>query len=377
MVSLTGALKGSVCVLTIFLCVPRPAPGQEEPSSSQPHLSGPSGSFRHRITRHPMEVVEIPDVITLKDGARIEAYFLNVYGDWYVFYVKETETSWLREELPRSEIASVEELQYLDRDPVSPRRIVAARKQPVPKEDLLSGVFTAAQGRHVKWEITFESEIDLYAAWSEDATDYGRVIIQSKSVRRADGVRLSHRAEARARYYLYAPHTVNNEDWVLLVSDAIQKATEYGSEKSLSTLPVPDETFILYFSPERDTFRLAWSNLGGWTWAALTQLSFRRVAAPPDAPKSETEKMPPRKRAEERLIPIRSPGARQILADHRYQPAYSFAAQAPRLEKNARQWRGDRGGWKTQHFRSRAWGRAVNSPPEKSFVARAERSPLR
>ena len=299
-------------------------------------------------------MVGVPDVIRLKDGSEIEAYFLNVYRDWYVFYIKETETSWLREEVPRSEIASVEEYQYLDEDPLAPRKIVAARKQPAAKEDRLSGVFTATQGRHIKWRITFESEIDLYAAWSEDATDYGRVIVESKSDARSSATRLTHRAEARGRYYLYAPHTVNNEDWVLIIAGAIQKATQYGSEKTLSTNTVPDETFILYFSPEKDTFRLAWSNLGGWTWAALTRLSFRRV---PDPRRNETEETPPRTHAEERLIPIHSPGDQQILAHHRYQPAYSDLAQAPRPGKRAAGRRAGLGGWKTQQFRSRAWGR--------------------
>src|SRR6058998_3747000 len=69
-----------------------------------PRLGGETGKSRYRIARGPSEEVQVPDVITLKDGRKLEAYFLNIYGDSFVFYVKETERSWLREVASRSDI---------------------------------------------------------------------------------------------------------------------------------------------------------------------------------------------------------------------------------------------------------------------------------
>ena len=113
--------------------------GNGQSLSDDPRLGSETGKLRYRISRGPAEEVEVPDVITLKNGKKLEAYFLNIYGDSFVFYVKETERSWLREVVSRSEIGAVDFHQYLDQDPVAPAKIEPATKQPALKDDFLSG----------------------------------------------------------------------------------------------------------------------------------------------------------------------------------------------------------------------------------------------
>jgi len=279
-----------------------------EPVPGSGHLYDASGRLRYRIARHSSEVVDVPDVITLKDGSKLEAYFLHVYRDWFVFYLKETETSWVREEIPRSEVKAVDAYQYLPEDPTSPRQIVAAAKQPVPKEAVLAGVF-AAESRNSRWRLTFRSRIDRHAGWSEDATDYGEVTIESSFSQRAGGKLLSRRTEARAGYNLYRPGTVRNDEWVLVLFDIVQRESDQeGREITLGTTLVSDETFILYFSPQEDAFRLAWSNLGGWTWASLTGIRFERAAEDEVEPS-----VAPKRRAHPTPFLPRAGAAQQIL----------------------------------------------------------------
>jgi hypothetical protein len=124
--------------------------------------------------------------LTLKGGQRVEAYFLNVYGDRLVYYVKETDRSWLREETLRSEVETIDFQQYLDKDPVAPRKVERARKQPARKLDLLSGVFRGQIGRDTYWTLSFQSELDKYLEFSEDATDYGTIEIETSYLQRVE-----------------------------------------------------------------------------------------------------------------------------------------------------------------------------------------------
>lgn len=267
--------------------------GSAQSLGDDPRLGGETGKFRYRITRRASEEVEVPDVITLKDGRKLEAYFLNIYRDSFVFYVKETERSWLREVASRSDIAAVDFHQYLEKDPVAPKKIAAAVKQPVPKDDFLSGVFTGAQGRYTRWKATFQSEADKRVDSSEDATDYGTVELESVFHQRVGQSSRSHEVHRRGKYYLYAPGTVNNQEWVLVLSEVLEsEADKAGLETSLFTTYIPDETLILYFSPERDSFRLQWSNLGAWTWSSITQVNFQRVSDEGQPPFKATS--PPR-----------------------------------------------------------------------------------
>ena len=239
-----------------------------------PRLVDPRGQSRYRVVRSANEAVEVPDVVTLKNGVKLEAYFLQVYGSWLVFYVKETDRSWLKEEVPRSEVTGIEFHQYLERDPVEPKVIERAKKQPVRKEDVLSGVFTAKEGSHSTWRLTFLSEIDAVRDFAEDSTDYGTVEFESRSLRK---VGRTSEVRGEASYFLYAPNTVNNKDWVLVLSEIVHTEVERGRTVTLSTSSLPDETFILRFGPDRKTFELEWSNLGNWTWGALVDKRFQKT----------------------------------------------------------------------------------------------------
>jgi hypothetical protein len=87
----------------------------------------------------------------------------------------------------------------------------------------------------------------------------------------------AHESRAEGRYHLYAPGSVNNDEWVLALSNILVSETDHGRDTSISAGVVSDETLILYFSPERGSFRLAWSNVGSWTWASIVGITFERV----------------------------------------------------------------------------------------------------
>lgn len=262
-----------------------PRTGSPYESLRDPRLGGEKGKLRYRVARSPYECVETPDVVVLKDGTELEAYFLEAYGDWLVFYVKETATSWVKEEIPRAYVEKIDFWQYLPRDPIEPPSIEPARKQPVPKEEVLAGVFEGASGRATRWRISFRSTVDAHRDHSEDATEYGEVEVRSDSSQDLGGIRYAHGTRAEGRYFLYAPGTVNNREWVLVLSEIVHSTIERSPEAGFSTERIPDETFILRFDPGKDSFRLAWSNVGNWSWTSLVGVRFERVAeASPKAP---------------------------------------------------------------------------------------------
>ncbi|MGQ9589697.1 MAG: hypothetical protein ACUVYA_05310 [Planctomycetota bacterium] len=259
-------------------------------SLRDPRLGGEKGKLRYRVARSPYERVQTPDVVVLKDGTELEAYFLEAYGDWFVFYVKETANSWLKEEIPRAYVEKVDFGQYLPRDPIEPPSIEPARKQPVPKEEVLAGVFEGSSGRATRWRISFRSEIDAHRDHAEDATEYGEVEVRSDSCQELGGTRYAHGTRAEGRYFLYAPGTVNNREWVLVLSDIVHSTIERSPEAGFFTERIADETFILRFDREEDAFRLEWSNLGNWSWVSLVGVRFERAAEA--SPK--TPELPPR-----------------------------------------------------------------------------------
>jgi hypothetical protein len=276
--------RGFALVLGLGLIVGT-AWGEEAPDDSwkdNPRIGGAQGMLRYRIARAPYEFVETPDVVTLKDGTKLEAYFLQTYGDWFVFYVKETGQSWLKEEVPRALVARVDFDQYLERDPVEPRVIERAKKQPVPKDEILAGTFTARRGRFSTWRMTFRSEVDKQRPHSEDATEYGIFEVESHSDQSTATSRFEHKTRSSGKYFLYAPGTVNNKDWVLVLAEVVQSEVDKGKDIVVFTDTMADETMIIDFSDEADAFRLEWSNLGGWSWTSLVDLRFRRESEPSD-----------------------------------------------------------------------------------------------
>ena len=272
-------------------------PADEADPLRDPRLGGSPGRLRYRVVRSPTEEVPTPSVLTLDNGTRLEAYFLETYGDWFVFYVKEGGTSWLKEELPRARVTSVNLDSYLPQDPIQPKRIEAAEKQPVPKDDILHGVFTAARGRRqpIDFRLSFTSETDKIGEFVEDATDFGVVEVESRTRDKTWNPERSHAVRGMGRYHLYAPGSVNNSDWVLVLSQVVQYEKDLqGRETVLTTSSILDETFIVRFDPEKESFRLEWSTVGEWTWGSLLGMTFTRRDETEPAPRPRTDPRAPR-----------------------------------------------------------------------------------
>lgn len=283
-------------------------------SLQDPRLGGAKGRLRYRVVRAPYELVETPDVVVLRDGTELEAYFLEAYGDWLVFYVKESANSWVKEEIPRSYVERIDFEQYLTRDPIEPPSIERARKQPVAKEEILSGAFEGSRGRFTRWKIVFRSEIDTYSNHTEDATEYGEFEVRSDRCQDIDGTRYAHGTRAFGRYSLYAPGTVNNRDWVLVLSEVVYSRIDRSPEAGFATERLPDESFVVRFGPEKDSFQLDWSTLGHGSWSALVGIPFERSpSAEPSKtaePRSKDTKIPSPPPA-----PLRRDSGRDLVAD--------------------------------------------------------------
>lgn len=251
-------------------------------AGAQGGAPGPSSGKRYLIARGPNEFVPPPDILILDDGSRIEAHFLAFYGERAVYFVEEGDRFWTRREVPRARVTLVERGQYLERDPLEPLSIRKSTKQPVPKREVLSGVFTGLQGRHTHWRIAFHSELNKLSDSAEDATELGRFHLRSTFEKTA-GERFSHEVLATGNYHLYAPGTVRNEDWLLVLTDIVESDRNHAPEQSYSTRTLPYEALMVSFSPDQETFRLAWSTIGESAWAAITQVEFRRLPSAPRA----------------------------------------------------------------------------------------------
>src|SRR4030095_15855210 len=127
------------------------------------------------------------------------------------------------------------------------------------KDDILHGDFTATRGRRqpIDFRITFTSETDKVGEFVEDATDSGVLEIQSRTRDKSWTPERSHAVRGMRRYHLYAPGSVNNSDWVLVLSQMVQyEKDQEGRETTLTTSSILDETFIVRFDTEKDSFWL-------------------------------------------------------------------------------------------------------------------------
>ncbi len=233
-------------------------------------------AFRSRIYRSSGEETPVPDVLVLKNGRKIEAYFLQAYANRLVFYFKENARSFVREEIPRSMVASVLYGQYLDRDPNEPRLIERARKQPVPKKDVLAGRYRGAQDRFTTWRAVFHSETNKPLPYAEDATEYGTFVIESG---RALPSGYANETWSMGRYSLFAPKTVNNEEWVLELTEVTHSERDRTDHVSWFSGAIQDDILIVEFSPHGG-FRLHWSNLSAGAWTTLPQVEFHPAGGP-------------------------------------------------------------------------------------------------
>jgi hypothetical protein len=210
------------------------------------------------------------------------------------------ERVWRRQVVPPSEVKGVEFGRHLDRDPVGEPVVRRASKQPVVKEDVLAGVFHGQRGRFTHWRLTFQSDVDKMGSYSEDATEFGRFTAEStysQPISDRNAERMAHTTSATGSYHLYRPNTIRNEDWVLVMTDVIQRETDYGRHRSLEQRTVLNEAFIVTFEDDSDhgrgaaSLRLEWANIGSSLWSALTQVRFRRprdLPSPPEQRKTRS-----------------------------------------------------------------------------------------
>ncbi len=228
-------------------------------------------TYRSRVRRGLYEETPVPDVLVLEDGRRVEAYFLQAYGDRFVYYEKEGDRVWGRAAIPRSHVRTVLRGEYLERDPVAPAIRIGA-KQPVRKSDVLSGSFSGKQDRWTTWRFRFYSESHKPGTYTEDATEFGSFVLESWRERGP------YRGStwSTGTYFLYAPRTVNNEDWVLVLEEISHVERDRTDHRSWLTGSVPNDTLIVKFSADGDRFGLLWSNLSSGTWSALPQVEFQR-----------------------------------------------------------------------------------------------------
>ena len=262
-------------------------------------------TYRSRVVRGWNEEVPRPDVLVLTDGTEIEAYFLQAYRQRVVYYEKESQRSWIRAELPRSRIALVRYGEYLDKDPAGPV-IRVARKQPTAKRNVLAGSFTGHQDDDTVWTMTFHSESHKPAARGEDAVEYGTFVLKSRRVQ-PDGS-YEGTSWSAGEYALFAPNSVRNNEWVLTVSEVAHNERDRTDHASFFTSSLPDDAFIVRFSPRRDSFRLLWSNLSSGAWTSLPQIEFRHTeTTPPQRTPYEPVRRTIKPRERVRLQPVAAP----------------------------------------------------------------------
>ena len=228
-------------------------------------------AFRSRIYRSPGEETPVPDVLVLKNGQKIEAYFLQAYTGRLVFYFKENARYFVREEIPRSKVASVLYEQYLEHDPTELRLIKRGRKQPVRKKNVLAGKYKGVQDRYTTWFVVFHSETNKPLPYAEDATEYGTFVIESYRTMPSG---YANKTWNMGRYSLYAPKTVNNEEWALELTQVTHSERDRTDHVSWFSGSIQDDILIVQFSP-RGGFRLAWSNLSSGAWTTLPQVEFQ------------------------------------------------------------------------------------------------------
>lgn len=309
---------------------------------------------RALISRGPDEVPPVPDVMTLKDGRRLEAYFLATYRHKVVYYLRVDERLWERHVIPNDQVAGIEKRQYLDEDPLAVPTVRRASKQPVPKGEILAGEFVGHQGRHTSWRLTFHSQNNKARAFAEDATEFGDFSAVSRFRQKVVGKALAHEVTARGQYFLYAPGTANNADWLLVLNGITINDTDLAPHRSIGTEIIPQEAFIVDLSPDHGAFRLDWANIGSQTWSALTQVTYRRVRDEPDAPVAPRPEV---RRSRSPHVPRRRSAPAVAEADSAL--AHRFPAKAT---KNESRWGT---GW---------WGRPRSRLGRPVWKVRGERS---
>jgi hypothetical protein len=161
--------------------------------------------------------------------------------------------------------------QYVERDATESRLIKRSRKQPVRKKNVLSGKYKGVQDRYTIWDVVFHSETNKPLPYAEDATEYGTFVIESHRTMPSG---YSNETWDMGRYSLYAPKTVNNEEWVLELTQVTHSERDRTDHVSWFSGSIQDDILIVQFAP-RGGFRLEWSNLSSGAWTILPQVTFQ------------------------------------------------------------------------------------------------------
>ncbi len=231
----------------------------------------------------------LPDLIIFKAGRVAEVRGLKIQGEEVEYQAQALNGIWSRERRSKSQIQSIligktladYRAEISVRPRLQPRAVESARQQPARHEEVLSGKFTAQQGRFTRWTITFNQELNKYYPFAEEATEYGTFKIRSHYLKPVGrGEFAENEVIAKGKYFLYAPGVFRNRDWVLNLSNVTYTENDIAPKSSLYTERLGDEVLIVKFAPDRKVFHLEWANQGGWQWTSPTQQTFYRVEEP-------------------------------------------------------------------------------------------------
>ncbi len=246
---------------------------------------------RIRIIRPTRTLTGPPDLLVLKNGQLVEAWGLGVSGDRISFRTRDARGTWFGDSVSKTTVATIhigrsrlehEALEAARTTPVEPPRVEIAEEQPVRKLEVLSGKFLAKQGKFTNWTFSFSSELNKYYTFAEDATEYGQFMLRSYHQKPGLGGRSQeNEVIAKGKYFLYAPGSIGNEDWVLNLSNVVYIENDISPRRTFFSDRLPDEVLIVKFSEDGRVMQLRWANHSGWQWTAPVQQTYYRLGEPP------------------------------------------------------------------------------------------------
>lgn len=226
-----------------------------------------------------------PDLLFFKDGFVAEAWDLKLVGIMLEYNVLRGDGEKVVKRRQKYEVVNIQFGRTLqdfidaqEQAKTSQTPVVApAKKQPIRQQELLAGKFLAKQGRYTKWSFTFTSELNKYYPSARNATEYGIFALRSR-MEQAVSAKEVHKNDviAKGKYFLYAPGTFGNTDWVLNLTDVSYTENDISPRQSIYTERLRDEVFILKLSKDYNVFHLEWANQEGWQWTSPTQQTFYR-----------------------------------------------------------------------------------------------------
>ena len=227
-----------------------------------------------------------PDLLFFKDGYVAEAWDLKIEGIGLEYNVLGRDQQKIPKRRQKYEVVNIQFGRTLEdflndqkqtkesRSPV----VAPAKQQPVRHQEILAGKFYAKQGRYTKWSCTFTSQLNKYYPHARNATEYGTFVLRSVMEQPvSDKVVHKNEVLAKGKYFLYAPETFGNTDWVLNLTEVSYTENDISPRQSIYTERLRDEVFILKLSKDFNVFHLEWANQEGWQWTSPTQQTFYRA----------------------------------------------------------------------------------------------------